>query len=68
MKKAIALSMIFCFIFAFSAQAKTVWEMADSDSYGEKFGGMLGRGLFNVATCFVDMPVGAVNGAKKNKT
>ena len=67
MKKVVALSMVFCFVFAFSAQAKNVWDMADSEQYGEKAGGMLGRGLLNAATCFVDMPVGAVNGAKKTK-
>lgn len=50
-----------------TAQAKNVWEMADSPKYGEKAGGMLGRGLLNVATCFVDIPVQVVNGAKKNK-
>ena len=67
MKKVIALSAVFCFLFSLSARASDVWQMADSEKYGEKAGGMLGRGLLNAATCFVDMPVGAVNGAKRNK-
>lgn len=66
-KKAIVLSVLFCFFFSLSAQAKNVWEMADSPKYGEKAGGMLARGLFNVVTCPVDIPVQMVNGAKKNK-
>lgn len=66
-KKAIVLSLLFCFFFSLNAQAKNVWEMADSPKYGEKAGGMLGRGLFNVVTCPVDIPVQMVNGAKKNK-
>ena len=41
--------------------------MADSPKYGEKLGGMLGRGLLNVATCFVDMPVQMVKGAQETK-
>ncbi|MBI4395097.1 MAG: hypothetical protein HY583_02755 [Candidatus Omnitrophica bacterium] len=67
MKKTILLGTIFCFIFSMSAQAKDVWEMAESPVYKEKFAGMLGRGLLNVVTCFADIPVQTVNGAKKNK-
>ena len=67
MKKVIAFCAVFCFLFPLFAQANDVWQMADSEKYGEKAGGMLGRGLLNAATCFVDMPVGAVNGAKKTK-
>ncbi len=67
MKKALVLSVLFCFIFSFTAQAKNVWEMAESPKYGEKAGGMLGRGLLNAVTCFVDIPVQTVQGAKKNK-
>ena len=67
MKKAIVLSVLFCFVFSFTAQAKNVWEMAASPKYGEKAGGMLGRGLLNVVTCVVDIPVQTVNGAKKTK-
>ncbi len=67
MKKALVFSILFCFVFSFTAQAKNVWEMAGSPKYGEKAGGMLGRGLLNAATCFVDIPVQTVAGAKKNK-
>ena len=66
-KKAIVLSILFCFFFSLNASAKNVWEMADSPKYGEKAGGMLGRGLLNVVTCPVDIPVQMVAGAKKNK-
>ncbi len=67
MKKALVFGILFCFIFSYTAQAKNVWEMAQSPKYGEKAGGMLGRGLLNAVTCFVDIPVQTVAGAKKNK-
>lgn len=67
MKKAIAFGALFCFLFTANAQAKDIWQMAESPKYGEKLGGMLGRGLLNVATCFVDMPVQMVEGAKEGK-
>ena len=67
MKKAILIGTLFCFVFSQTAQAKDIWEMARSPKYGEKAGGMLGRGLLNAATCFVDIPVQTVQGAKKNK-
>ena len=67
MKKAIVLGILFCFVFSFTAQADNVWDMAQSKSYGRKAGGMLGRGLLNAVTCFVDIPVQMVAGAKKNK-
>ena len=67
MKKAIVFSALFCFIFSFTAQAKDVWQMAQSPKYGEKLGGMLGRGLINAATCFVDIPVQTVKGAQEGK-
>lgn len=38
-----------------------VHEAAESPQYGRKFGGMVGRGLLNVATCFVDLLVNVVN-------
>lgn len=38
-----------------------VHEAAESTHYGRKFGGMIGRGLINVATCFVDLLVNVVN-------
>ena len=42
-----------------------VWQAARSDVYGTKFGGMLGRGLLNIATCFVDVIVHVVEGSKQ---
>ena len=46
------------------AASESVWEMANSQSYGKKMGGMLGRGLVNAATCFVDIIVQTVNGTQ----
>ena len=43
---------------------ETVWDMAKSDQYGKKVGGMLGRGLLNVSTCFVDLIVQTVHGTQ----
>ncbi len=42
----------------------SVWESAKSDQYGKKAGGMLGRGLVNAATCFVDLVVQTVHGTQ----
>ncbi|MBI4115263.1 MAG: hypothetical protein HY447_01670 [Candidatus Omnitrophica bacterium] len=42
-----------------------VWEAANSEHYGTKFGGMLGRGLLNIATSFVDVIVHTVEGTKQ---
>ena len=39
-------------------------EMAESQQYGQKAGGMLGRGVINAATCFVDPLVHIVNETK----
>lgn len=44
--------------------AADVWEMAQSDSYKQKTGGMLGRGLINAATSPVDIVVQTVNKTK----
>ena len=41
-----------------------IHEAADSAEYGRKFGGMIGRGLLNVSTCFVDLLVNVVNETK----
>ena len=46
---------------AAGAARMPVHEAAESPEYGRKFGGMLGRGLINVATCFVDVLVNVVN-------
>lgn len=39
-------------------------EAAESDRYGRKAGGMIGRGLINASTCFVDLLVNTVNETK----
>ena len=39
-------------------------EMAESQQYGQKAGGMLGRGVINAVTCFVDPLVNIVNETK----
>jgi putative exosortase-associated protein (TIGR04073 family) len=45
-----------------SAWARTrMHELAESPYYKEKIGGMLGRGLLNGVTCFVDVIVNTVN-------
>lgn len=44
--------------------AKDVWEMAKSDSYKEKTGGMLGRGFVNAITSPVDIVVQTVDKTK----
>ena len=39
-------------------------DLAESSRYGEKAGGMIGRGLINVLTSFVDVLVNTVNETK----
>jgi len=41
-----------------------IHEAAESPEYGRKFGGMIGRGVLNVSTCFVDLLVNVVNETK----
>ncbi len=41
-----------------------VHEAAESQQYGRKFGGMIGRGALNAVTCFVDVIVNVVNETK----
>ena len=48
---------------AWAARTK-VHEMAESQQYGRKLGGMLGRGLLNVVTSPVDLLVNTVNETK----
>ena len=62
------LSLMLIPLFAPSLRAETgddVWTVANSPVYGTKFGGMLGRGLMNIATCFVDVIVHTVEGSKQ---
>ncbi|HTL46789.1 MAG TPA: hypothetical protein VL688_01865 [Verrucomicrobiae bacterium] len=42
------------------ASADSVWDMAESEHYGRKAGGMLGRGLVNAATSPMDLIVQTV--------
>ncbi len=56
---------------AFTLFTQPVWamrtrahEMAESQRYGQKAGGMLGRGVINAVTCFVDPLVNIVNETK----
>ena len=69
MKKAkVLLALVVCaFLLVPISFAKDTWEMAQSDVYKEKAGGMLGRGLLNVATSPVDIVVQTVN-RTKNET
>ena len=46
------------------AARTSVHEAAESQEYGRKFGGMLGRGALNVVTSFVDIIVNVVNDTK----
>lgn len=66
MKKAkVLLALVICaFLLVPMSFAKDVWELAQSDSYKEKTGGMLGRGLVNAATSPVDIFVQTVNKTK----
>lgn len=66
MKKAkVLLALVICaFLLAPLGLAKDAWEMAQSDVYKEKLGGMFGRGLINVATSPVDIFVQTVNKTK----
>lgn len=47
------------------AARTAVHEAAESPDYGKKFGGMIGRGVVNVATSFVDLLVNVVNETRK---
>ena len=66
MKKAkVFLALVICtFLLVPASFAKDVWEMAKSDVYKEKVGGMLGRGFVNAATSPVDIVVQTVNKTK----
>lgn len=49
---------------AFAAN-ESVWDMANSDQYGKKAGGMFMRGLLNLSTSFVDVIVQTVEGTQE---
>lgn len=66
MKKGVLLRIALCLLLLQqTAFAENTWDMAKSDQYGKKAGGMLGRGVVNAATCFVDILVQTVEGTKK---
>jgi putative exosortase-associated protein (TIGR04073 family) len=67
MKKAkVLLALVICaFLLVPMSYAKDTWEMAQSDVYKEKAGGMLGRGFVNAATSPVDIFVQTVNRSKE---
>ncbi|HNX68385.1 MAG TPA: hypothetical protein PLL75_02680 [Candidatus Omnitrophota bacterium] len=67
MKKAkVLLALAACaFLLVPQGLAKDVWEMAQSDVYKEKSGGMLGRGFVNALTSPVDIFVQTVDKSKK---
>ena len=46
------------------AARTSVHEAAESQDYGRKFGGMIGRGVLNVTTSFMDILVNLVNETK----
>ncbi len=66
MKKAkVLLALVICaFLLVPMSFAKDVWEMASSENYKEKTGGMFGRGLVNAATSPVDIVVQTVSKTK----
>ena len=43
------------------AARTAIHEAAESEQYGRKAGGMIGRGLLNASTCFMDILVNTVN-------
>ena len=66
MKKLAILIMVITVGFTLpQAHADDIWQAAESQEYGKKAGGMLGRGLLNVASCFVDLIVQTVEGTKQ---
>ena len=67
MKKAkVLLALVICACLLVPVSfAKDTWEMAGSELYKEKAGGMLGRGFINVATSPVDIFVQTVNRSKE---
>lgn len=47
-----------------AAESQDVWDMAKSDKYGTKAGGMFGRGLLNILTSPLDIIVQTVEGTQ----
>lgn len=69
MKKFVTFLLLFSLVFTPFVWAQKavddVWSAANSEVYGTKVGGMLGRGLLNAVTCFVDVIVHVVEGSKQ---
>ena len=70
MKKAVTSFLLFLTILtpnllASDTTRSDMWAAANSEVYGTKAGGMLGRGLLNAVTCFVDLLVHTVEGTKE---
>lgn len=68
MKKVVTFLLLSSLIFTplvWAREAKSdVWTDAQSEVYGTKAGGMFGRGVMNILTCFVDLLVHVVEGSK----
>ena len=65
MKRIVSLVVASFLLISPSAWARTAaHDAAESPQYGRKAGGMIGRGILNVATCFVDPIVHLVNKTK----
>jgi putative exosortase-associated protein (TIGR04073 family) len=67
MKKLIVSVFLLIFVCSGIASAQDVWQLAESEVYGEKALGMLGRGLLNVVTSPIDIPVQTVAGTQRQK-
>ena len=68
MKRSLSLLLILSMAFAPAGFAgDDIWTMAESEKYGPKAGGMLGRGLLNAASCFVDVIVQTVEGTQEGE-
>ena len=63
-KKIVAALITSIFVISPLLYADNLWDMAQSDSYGRKAGGMFGRGLLNAASCFIDLIVQTVDKTK----
>jgi len=63
MKKGAIVLLVICSIVLTGsrAYAENIWDMAESESYGRKAGGMFGRGLLNAATSPMDLIVQTVD-------
>ena len=68
MKKLVTFFLLFSLIiipFVWADDVDNVWAAANSNVYGTKLGGMLGRGVLNAVTCFVDLIVHVVEGSQQ---